>query len=109
MAEAVAVAELQALLASARPPLLCDVRRQPAFDASPQVIPGALRRQPEAVADWAAALPGAAEVVVYCVHGHEVSQGVAAYLGGLGLRARYLRGGIEQWKTEGGATAALRD
>jgi hypothetical protein len=34
-------------------------------------------------------------VVVYCVHGHEVSQGVAKALG-----ARYLEGGIEHWDGE---------
>ncbi|WP_439888077.1 rhodanese-like domain-containing protein [Pseudomonas sp. MBLB4123] len=109
MVEAISVAELQARLASSEPPLLCDVRRQPAFIGSPQVIPGALRRLPEAVAAWAGTLPGGRDVVVYCVHGHEVSQGVAAYLADQGLRACYLRGGIEQWKAEGGATVALAD
>ena len=42
-------------------------------------------------------LPAAAQVVVYCVHGHEVSQSAAKALG-----ARYLEGGIEAWREAGG-------
>ena len=101
--------QLQALLATATPPLVCDVRRQPAYLESPRGIPGAVRRLPETVSTWAAQLQGQGDVVVYCVHGHEVSQGVAAHLVGLGIDARYLLGGIEQWKAEGGATAMLTD
>ena len=109
MPEAITVAQLRALLASTTPPMLCDVRRQPAYLDSPAVIPGAVRRLPEEVASWGSQLQAQGEVVVYCVHGHEVSQGVTVQLAGLGLRARYLLGGIEQWKVEGGSTAMLAD
>ena len=67
------------------------------------MIRGALRRDPEEVARWARTLPGAAKIVVYCVHGHEVSQDVAGALKGLGLDADFLEGGIESWKARGGA------
>ena len=40
-------------------------------------------------------------VVVYCVHGHEVSQGIAAALSEDGLDAGYLIGGIEGWSSLG--------
>ncbi len=40
-------------------------------------------------------------VVAYCVHGHEVSQGVAASLRQAGIRAAYLEGGIAGWKEAG--------
>src|SRR6185436_17384463 len=83
--------------------LLVDVRRNPAFEGAAETITGALRREPEAVGEWASALPRAADVVVYCVHGHEVSQNVAKALSGQGLKARYLEGGIEHWKEERGA------
>ncbi len=72
---------------SGRPPLVIDVRKAPAFLAAPDMIRGALRRDPQALGD----LPGE-DVVVYCVHGHEVSQNAARALG-----ARYLEGGIEHW------------
>ena len=44
-------------------------------------------------------------VVCYCVHGHEVSQGAAAAIRDLGIDARYLKGGIEDWKTASGRLA----
>jgi rhodanese-related sulfurtransferase len=58
-----------------------------------------------AVSSSLRALPlrAASAVVVYCVHGHEVSQGVAAVLQQRGIAARYLEGGIEEgWRTVGG-------
>jgi len=88
-------AALQQALRSSEPPLVIDVRKPPAFLAATDMIRGALRRDPAAVESWRRTLPAAAPVVVYCVHGHEVSQGVAKALG-----ARYLEGGIEHWDGE---------
>lgn len=88
-------AALQQALRSGQPPVIIDVRKPPAFLAADNMIRGALRRDPSRVADWGPALPSAAGAVVYCVHGREVSQGVAKALG-----ARYLEGGIEHWDGE---------
>jgi hypothetical protein len=63
---------------------------------------GALRRAPEQAAAWAKTLSRESSVVVYCVHGHEVSQGAAKTLNEAGIAARYLDGGIEAWKAAGG-------
>jgi rhodanese-related sulfurtransferase len=93
----VSAASLRQSLASGRPPLVIDVRKGPTFLGAPDLIRGALRRDPLRVADWGKTLPGEAEVVVYCVHGHEVSQGAAKALG-----AKYLEGGIEAWRAAGG-------
>jgi rhodanese-related sulfurtransferase len=90
-------ADLRAAVASGRAGLVIDVRREAAFRAAPAMIPGALRRDPEAVARWAPELPAASDVTVYCAHGHEVSQNAAAALRGLGIRARYLEGGFAGW------------
>jgi rhodanese-related sulfurtransferase len=99
--------ELQPALDSAQPPLVIDVRRRPAFKTATEMISGALTRDPEAVASWAQSLPSASNVVVYCVHGHEVSQGVARALSERSIAARYLEGGIEEgWKAGGGALDA---
>ena len=70
------------------------------------MIDGALRRAPEEVARWASTLPYAEHVVVYCVHGHEVSQGACQALIATGLAARFLEGGIEAWRGEDGALRA---
>ena len=82
-------------------PLVIDVRRNERFRESPYMIKGALRRDPATVGEWKQTLPPAASVVVYCVHGHEVSQNVAKALG-----ARFLEGGIERWKEDRGELAA---
>ena len=64
------------------------------------MIRGALRRDPFRVTDWGTTLPPASSVVVYCVHGHEVSQDAALALRGAGIHASYLEGGIEHWDGE---------
>ena len=61
------------------------------------MVIGALRRDPGEVSQWAEGVPAGRPVVVYCVHGHEVSQGVAAALRDSGINARYLEGGIAGW------------
>jgi rhodanese-related sulfurtransferase len=101
MDASISAAELQESFRSGNSPLVIDVRKSQSFRASPYVIRGALRRDPLTVEQWKRTLPQAASVVVYCVHGHEVSQGVAQALG-----ARYLEGGIEHWKEDGGELAA---
>jgi rhodanese-related sulfurtransferase len=88
---------LQQSLRSDQPPLVIDVRRAERFLESPYILRGALRRNPEDVHRWKNTLPRGSEVVVYCVHGHEVSQNTARALG-----ARYLEGGIEAWREAGG-------
>ena len=52
------------------------MRKNEAFAASAYLLPGALRRDPLQVAQWAADLPGASAVLLYCVHGHEVKNTV---------------------------------
>jgi rhodanese-related sulfurtransferase len=96
--------ELEQRLAAFPPPTLIDVRRQPAFDDDPQVIAGALRRLPEAINAWAGALEPWRDVVVYCVRGHSVGSDAAAALRAHGFDARYLAGGLEQWRAEGHPT-----
>jgi len=105
-APAISAAALRQSLASDRPPLVIDVRRPPAFRESGYLIAGALHRDPLAVAAWAKALPPATNVVVYCVHGHEVSQNARQALADAGIRAQYLEGGIEHWREDGGGLDA---
>src|SRR5258706_6322833 len=94
---AVSVSGLRALIGHETPPIVIDVRRNERFLEAPDLIRGALRRDPARVEEWRKTLPGEAEVVVYCVHGHEVSQNAAKALGG-----KYLEGGIEGWRAAGG-------
>jgi len=107
MDAAITPLELKQRLAAFPPPTLVDVRRQPAFEQDPQVIPGAIRRPPEAVRDWAGAIEPWRPVIVYCVRGHEVSQDAATALRERGFRTYYVAGGLEGWRAEGYATPAF--
>lgn len=86
--------QFTAALGRADAPLVLDVRRAERFAESPVILPRARHCLPEAVARFAASNPPAA-VVVYCVHGHEVSHEAAAQLRAAGWDARVLAGGIE--------------
>lgn len=97
---------LKALITNGARIALLDVRRRPAFEAEPQLIPGAVWRDPEQVDRWAAELSPDRSVVGYCVHGHEVSRTVIERLRGLGLEAALLEGGLEAWKAAGGSVSA---
>lgn len=81
--------------------LVVDVRRAGAFGQAKTMLPGANWRDPAAVGQWAAELPPQAEVVVYCVYGHEVSRATALRLRAAGVNARYLSGGIDGWQASG--------
>jgi rhodanese-related sulfurtransferase len=94
----IAPVDLYRHLGTAMAPLLIDVRRTQAFDSDDHRIIGAARRLPDEVVHWTNNLPKGRPVVAYCVHGHEVSQGVANALRNAGTDARYLEGGIAGWK-----------
>lgn len=87
--------------------LLLDVRRAGVFANATTLIPGARWQDPATVAHWATDLPIGREVVVYCVHGHEVSRATALRLRGAGVKARYLLGGISAWQAAGRPLTAL--
>ena len=105
MDAAISPGELRTALSGTEPPLVIDVRRPPAFLDSTRLIAGALRRDPLQAAEWARRLPAVSRVVVYCVHGHEVSQNARKVLVDAGIEARYLAGGIEHWHEGGGELA----
>jgi rhodanese-related sulfurtransferase len=93
---------LMTRLAGPRRPLVIDVRKPEAFRAEPTTIPGAIWRDPFALADWSGELPGGRSVVVYCVHGHEVSRSAQDALRRQGFEVDLLAGGLEGWKAAGG-------
>lgn len=86
--------------------LVIDVRRAGVFEQATQMMAGARWHDPAAVGQWATDLPRDQAVVVYCVHGHEVSRATALRLRAAGVDARYLRGGLEGWKAAGQALVA---
>src|SRR5437764_653332 len=103
MSEMISVDALRSRLAGTSAPIVIDVRRRAAFLEADAMVSGALRRDPEDARAWAKALPRASSVVLYCVHGREVSQSTATTLSEAGIGARYLEGGYEAWKVAQGA------
>src|SRR3954447_17697879 len=89
--------DLYGAIGTAAAPVLIDVRRSAAFATDNRMIVGAIRRNPDEVQDWRQGLPPGRAVVVYCVHGHEASQGAASALKAAGVDARYLELGIAGW------------
>jgi superoxide dismutase, Fe-Mn family len=78
-----------------------DVRRTGMFEKAASLIAGARWRDPAAIGAWSADLPAGANVVVYCVYGHEVGRATALRLRAGGFNARFLRGGIDAWQAAG--------
>ncbi|MCC2636168.1 MAG: hypothetical protein K0S48_4054 [Ramlibacter sp.] len=86
--------ELRGLLGHAASPLLLDVRRPEKFAASDWLLPGAVHCPPDEVAAFAQREPRR-PVVVYCAHGHNLSEDAVRTLLAAGWDARQLLGGIE--------------
>jgi thiosulfate sulfurtransferase len=101
-------AELADLIAVGAKVRVLDVRRAPAFEKNPVVLPGAVRVPPDSVGVWAVSNEATKSLplVVYCVYGHEVSQTAATELALLGFSVRVLEGGISEWQSAGGATTS---
>ena len=108
MPYSISVTELQKQLAagSAVQPVVIDVRKENALAESGQMIAGALLRRPFSADQWRREFNDQ-QVVVYCAHGHEVSQAVCGFLRDHGIAATYLAGGFEAWRAAGGAVAAI--
>lgn len=88
-------------LGSARHPLVLDVRRQPTFQASPDLVCASLHRPPEEIDLWSNDYSAGSRIITVCVHGHEVSQETAASLRAHGFDASHLIDGIEGWLAAG--------
>ena len=109
MMKTMTVSELAALRASGREFELIDVRRGVARRKQGADIPGAQWRDPEHVLTWKDALPlGDGKLrVVYCAHGHEISQGIVTMLAVMGHDAVQLEGGFTAWREAGLPETAL--
>jgi Fe-Mn family superoxide dismutase len=94
-------ADLQSIASSDTPVRILDVRRPAAFAAAGETITGAQWCDPAQVDQWGEQLDASQPVVVFCVHGHDVSRSTALALRARGIDARYLAGGIEAWRAAG--------
>lgn len=100
----ITIDELKTRIGTADAPLVFDVRRRPVFDADDRVLPGARWRDHSQAGLWAEEITPGREIVIYCKHGHNVSQLAVAVLRQRGIAASTLEGGIEGWQQAGGLT-----
>lgn len=100
--QAISVNALSSDLKEHSQPVLIDVRRRKARQADGMTVANSVWRDPALWLDWndeVAAMSG--PVVFFCVHGHEVSQGLTAALCAMGKDAKYLEGGFAEWRKAG--------
>lgn len=81
--------------------VVIDVRRHGIFAAADSILPTARWYDPAHIAQWMECLPRDRDILLYCVHGHEVSRACVVRLRANGFNARYLEGGIDAWQQAG--------
>lgn len=86
---------------------LIDVRREAARVADGTQIAQSQWRNPAQWLDWKDAIDLKTPVVFYCAHGQELSQAMTTALRVMGADARYLVGGIAQWRLDNQAVEAI--
>ena len=92
--------KLSRLIGTPNAPLIVDVRTDEDFAIDPRLVPTALKRSHQNVADWGGEFAGRS-VAVICHHGAKLSEGTSAWLRQLGADAIALEGGFVAWEEAG--------
>jgi rhodanese-related sulfurtransferase len=100
--------ELIRLIGTDQCPHLVDVRRRPVYEAAPRRIAGAVWRDHMKTDGWLPQFCDGRLIVVYCIHGHNVSEIAAAKLAAAGVDVAMLEGGIEAFEAAGGPAVATQ-
>ena len=103
----VAPERLRDILANGQDVIVLDVCLAHDMAKRTDMIPGALVRPPERLAEWAGEIPTDKPVIVSCVYGFQVSRDAVAELRRRGVDAHPLSGGIAAWHAIGGPTVPL--
>lgn len=100
----ISIDDLRAVIGTPEAPIIYDVCRHAKYCEAERIIPTARWRDHMQVGQWASEIPYGAQVVLACVHGHNVSQLATAILRERGIDARVLAGGSEGWRQSGAPT-----
>jgi Fe-Mn family superoxide dismutase len=98
----ITIDEVKAMLQSGEPVQVIDARPRHYSSRSPDIIDGAVWRDPERIDDWIGELSKEAPVVTFCVYGFHIGCQTAATLRKAGFDARYMAGGHYAWKAAKG-------
>lgn len=96
----ITVKQLARLVGTPDSPVIIDLCIDEDFSVDPRLIPSAYRHPFTAVAELADSCRDKA-VVLYCQKGKKISEGAAAILRTLGVRAEVLQGGQFAWRDAG--------
>lgn len=106
--QSISVPELALWRSAKFPHTLIDVRRKLKRKEDGVAIADGQWLDPALWLEWKDTVPATQPVIIYCAHGHELSQGLAATLRAMGIDARYLLGGIEAWRSTGQSVESIK-
>lgn len=109
MSKSISAIELSRLSGSFSWPTVVAATRCFKFEEEARSIAGSVWRDHMETAIWGPQLAALGRpIVVYCLHGHNVSQLAVARLRSLGIDARHLEGGIDAYEEVGGLVLKQR-
>jgi len=109
MSKSITASELSSLSGTAAWPTVVASTRCAKFEQEGRAIAGSVWRDHMATDAWGSELAAPGKpVVVYCLHGHNVSQLAVARLRAQGIDARHLEGGIDAYEQVGGLVLRQR-
>ena len=94
----VTVEQVAAMLAAGTPVQIIDNRPRHYTTRSPDIMAGAVWRDPERIEEWIGELSKTEPVVTYCVYGFHTGCETAVALRNAGFDASYMTGGHYGWK-----------
>jgi superoxide dismutase, Fe-Mn family len=103
----VTVEQVAAMLAAGTPVQIIDNRPRHYTTKSPDIMAGAVWRDPERIEEWMGELSKTEPVVTYCVYGFHTGCETAVALRNAGFDASYMTGGHYGWKALKGAVRLL--
>jgi len=95
---AVTVEEVEAMLKAGGAVQVLDVRPRHYATRAPDIMKGAIWRDPERMNEWIGELSKEVPVVTFCVYGFHIGCETATALRNAGFDARYMSGGHYAWK-----------
>ena len=108
MSTSISIDSLYKQLALPTSPTILDVRSDAEHRASPRLIPGARRRDPGQLGQWAALLQPSRAIAIYDTDGRQAGQSTARALAALGYQVSCIDGGIDGWIAAGRSTVKAR-
>jgi Fe-Mn family superoxide dismutase len=98
----ISVEEVNAMIQAGTPVQIIDARPKHYSSRSPEIMEGAVWRDPERVDEWIGELSKSTPVVTFCVYGFHIGAQTTEKLRQAGFDARYMTGGHYAWKASKG-------